>query len=62
MQIIKLGLTHALSNEVDYEVKNTLYHGNTSHLIIKFRGKCEEKRTEKHKNGPLVVEVVTVSP
>jgi len=38
----KLGLAHALSNKVSYEVK-THCHGNIPHLIIKFIGKREEK-------------------
>jgi len=33
--------------------KNALYHGNISHLIVKFIGKGEEKWREKHKNRAL---------
>jgi len=43
VQIIKkLGLAHALSSKVNYEV-NTLCRGNISHVIVKFIEKCEEK-------------------
>ena len=55
MKLQKLGLAHALSSKVNYEVKNTSYHGNLSHVIIKFIGKCEEKLKEKHINRALGV-------
>jgi len=43
----KLGLAHALSSKVNYEVKNTLFHGNISHLIIKVDNTFLRKREEK---------------
>jgi len=50
--IKKRGLAHALSSKVNYEVKNKLCHGNISHFIIKFIGKCEESK-QKNKNRAL---------